>query len=89
MPARNGSGPMGLGPGTGQGMGYCDINRLGLWRIQGRGWFGIARGRRGGFGWGFLRPVYAGESQASDLKSYRRYLEKELNYVNQLLNQDQ
>jgi hypothetical protein len=87
MPARNGSGPMGAGPGTGRGMGYCNIYRPGFPRMQGRP--GMGRGRRGGFGWGFPGPNYAGVSQVDDLKSYQYYLQKELNFVKQLLNQDE
>ncbi len=45
MPARDGSGPLGRGPGTGRGMGGCvpDQSNWG----PGRGFF-----RRGGFGGG-------------------------------------
>ena len=51
MPGGNGRGPMGEGPMTGRGMGYCsggDIPTLGT--MAGRRGFGmpLGRGRRGG-----------------------------------------
>jgi len=43
MPGRNGTGPMGAGPGTGGGWGPCG---------QGRGWSTWGGPRRGGTQWG-------------------------------------
>lgn len=88
MPGRNGTGPMGLGPGTGRGMGYCGIDRPGFRGLRGRGCFGMGRGRMGGFGFGF-RGAYPVGYEADDLKSYQRYLEEELNYVNSQLNKEE
>ncbi len=54
MPQQNGTGPQGLGPRTGRGMGRCGGTTLvrggdGL----GRGWGrGFGAGCRGGRGWG-------------------------------------
>lgn len=89
MPGRNGTGPMGSGPATGRGMGYCAMNRPGFRGVKGGGWFGMGRGRRGGFGFGFPRGVYASGHQIADLKDYQRYLQEELDYVNGQLNQEE
>lgn len=89
MPGRNRTGPMGLGPATGRGMGYCGMNRPGFGEMQGRGRLGMGRGRRGGFGFGSPRGVYAGGYPTDDLKDYQRYLQEELNYVNSQLNQEE
>ena len=56
MPRFDGTGPMGDGPGTGRGLGYCNSNRMlnGPWRPQG-GWFpgyGRGMGLRKGLGRG-------------------------------------
>ncbi len=54
MPGRDGTGPLGLGPRTGRGLGYCG---RGFASRFGFGWFswrrgrGIGRGR--GRGWRF------------------------------------
>jgi len=52
MPWGDGTGPMGLGPMTGRGAGYCAgypvPGYLNPW-VPGRGWWGRGRGR----GWGF------------------------------------
>jgi len=47
MPFGNGTGPSGLGPMTGRGLGYCaGFNRPGYtYPGLGRGWFGRGRGR--------------------------------------------
>lgn len=72
MPGFDGTGPMGQGPRTGRGMGYCPpgppryvnpprfFGGMGLaWRRgRGRG-FGPGRGGLGGPGWGY-RPFYPG-----------------------------
>jgi len=60
MPGRNRTGPMGAGPMTGRGLGYCNVGRsIGLgsrWRAAspglgfGRG-LGRGMGRLGGFGY--------------------------------------
>ena len=58
MPAGDRTGPLGLGPRTGRGLGYCAgygipgyLNPLGK-GFYGRG-FGFGRGFGRGFGWGF------------------------------------
>jgi len=68
MPWGDGTGPMGYGPMTGRGAGYCagfgmpgymnPIGGRGFGRGYGRGWgrgrgFGRGFGRGRGFGWGY------------------------------------
>lgn len=50
MPFGNGTGPMGMGPMTGRGMGYCaGFPTPGYMNPGfGGGWFGFGRGRGGG-----------------------------------------
>ncbi len=98
MPARDRTGPMGLGPGTGRGMGPCvqgpgfgfgfGRGMGGGWgRGFGRGWFG----RRfmgmpagyGAYGWG--RSYMTQEEEKEELQGYKEQLEKELQAVNQEL----
>ena len=50
MPGLDGTGPWGMGPMTGRGLGWC--NPYGAF---GRGWRGRGRGRGLGFGRGFGR----------------------------------
>jgi len=56
MPWGDGTGPMGMGPRTGRGLGYCSgFNSPGF--VKGPGWgfgrgFGWGWGRGRGFGWG-------------------------------------
>ncbi len=54
MPGFDGTGPMGGGPMTGRGMGFCAGRQpAGARRFAGRGrGFGFGRGWGGGFGWG-------------------------------------
>jgi len=68
MPWGNRTGPMGFGPMTGRGMGYCaGFDKPGFVNPGpgfGRG-FGFGRGR--GFGrrfWGFARPAYPADPVA-------------------------
>ncbi|WP_448589193.1 DUF5320 domain-containing protein [Thermodesulfobium sp.] len=62
MPRGDGTGPMGLGPMTGRGLGYCSGNTLAGfatagWRL-GRGFFGCGRRFFGrGLGW-IGSPLY-------------------------------
>lgn len=57
MPAGNGTGPMGMGPMTGRGLGYCSGGEApGFGAVAARRGYGtgLGRGRRGGRGgrWG-------------------------------------
>ena len=61
MPGGDRTGPLGLGPRTGRGAGYCAgyavpgyMNPMpgrGLWGGRGGGWGAYGRGRGGGRGW--------------------------------------
>ncbi len=50
MPGFDGTGPMGYGPGTGRGLGYCGVARPSPYGLR-RGYFG--RGAGWGYGRGF------------------------------------
>ncbi len=67
MPAGDGTGPWGLGPGTGRGLGPCG----GGYR---RGRFGRGFGR-GWFGWG--RPISPADEKAA-LREEEKFLKEEL-----------
>jgi hypothetical protein len=65
MPAGDRTGPVGMGPRTGRGMGYCSGYDVPGWAHPGFG-RGFARGRgyggrmmRGGGGWGWRHQFYA------------------------------
>ena len=67
MPRGDGTGPMGMGPLTGRGMGYCigagyPGNVRGGGRFFGRG-FGMGRGMGRGVFWG-TAPVFGGSFPA-------------------------
>lgn len=53
MPFGDRTGPLGLGPRTGRGMGYCSGFSVpgSLNPVPGRGWFGFGRGWGRGRGW--------------------------------------
>lgn len=58
MPGFNGTGPNGMGPMTGRGMGYCNNNNTGAGRGMGRSvGFGRGMGRGMGFGRGMGRSM--------------------------------
>lgn len=69
MPAGDGTGPMGTGPMTGRGMGYCTGYGAPGWSnpMRGRQFFGrgrrVGRGGSSGFGrgggWGWRNQFYA------------------------------
>jgi len=53
MPGGDRTGPLGLGPGTGWGMGYCyGYPVAGYANPAGGRWFGFGRGWGRGMGWG-------------------------------------
>lgn len=69
MPAFDGTGPMGMGPGTGWGFGPCGL---------GMGWgrrFGRGRGLGRFYGWGAYQSK---ADQQEILQDYVRALEEEL-----------
>jgi len=70
MPAFDGTGPRGMGPMTGRGMGWCGGWRAGL----GRGGFGRGLGRFFG-----ITP------SKGDLTEYRKALKEELADIDETL----
>ena len=101
MPGFDRTGPMGMGPRTGGGRGYCGSGGLG--NSAGSGWFGRGRGMgRGLMGMGlglgsyFLRPRAwrqgffpfnnpTGEEEASQLKDEASSLREILSSIEQRL----
>ena len=78
MPRRDGSGPMGYGPLTGRGMGFC-ARPSGY----GMGWgYGMGRGWRSGYG---AFPPMTGQQS---LDARKKMLEEELKQVETLLAQE-
>lgn len=81
MPGRNGTGPMGQGPMTGKGMGYCVVDgqtamdagqkSFGMGRGTGRG-----RGR--GFGMGFNQNGNVQTGEITELRKEIAQLTKEI-----------
>jgi len=69
MPRFDGTGPMGLGPMTGRGLGPCGLG-LG-WRRR----FGMGRGLGRYFGWVWPRTE---KDQLKALAEYKKALEEEL-----------
>jgi len=100
MPFGDGTGPLGLGPMTGRGLGYCaGFNVPGCFQGFGRG-FGFGRGR--GFGRGFRfrfwqraipffaqRPFVQTQpiSQAELKKAELQMLEEELKAIKERIDQ--
>ena len=79
MPMRNGTGPQGMGPMTGRGMGPCNPNgaNIGYGYGMGRG-MGFSRGmgcRRMGFGYGMgmNMPVATPETRKSLLEQQKAF----------------
>jgi hypothetical protein len=87
MPFGNGTGPRGLGPRTGRGLGYCSgysypgyMNPYGYgWgRGFGRGW-GRGFGRGWGWpGWGYYPPYHPSHSEQPTPKEEKEMLSEEL-----------
>lgn len=72
MPARNGTGPLGYGPGTGAGFGNCTGSAL-----PGAGRFGRA-GQRRAFGRGFRRRAYSTELDATLCPTFNKNEEAQI-----------
>lgn len=99
MPRGDGTGPMGMGPMTGRGMGYCAGYRAPGFASGGFG-RGMGRGGGRGFGFGFRRgggygfaPPFAGTATAiapdeeTVLRTQLGYLEDQLNTIKTRLNE--
>ncbi len=75
MPGRDGTGPMGRGPLTGRGLGFCRVSRP-------AGRLGMGIGFRRGLGNSF----YVGASdRKQDLEEQREVLKDQLDWINQEL----
>lgn len=101
MPRGDRTGPVGMGPMSGRGAGFCAGSAMpGAWNlgnaygvVRGRGCggpgFGRMRGFKGSPGWAnFDHPVYMGspaEDQKDFLHSRAEFLEKELQKVKKRL----
>lgn len=90
MPMRNGTGPQGMGPMTGRGMGPCRSNvenyGYGLGRGMGQG-RGINCRRMGlGYGMGMNMPVATPEMQKEFLTRQKLMLENQLKAIDERLN---
>jgi len=98
MPAGDGTGPLGLGPMTGRGMGYCagygvpgfanPWPRWGFGWGRGRGWrwWYWATGLPGWARFGFYRgvaPWLSAEDELAFLKNQARLLEQQLKTISQ------
>lgn len=80
MPRMNGAGPMGMGPMTGWGRGYC---RAGGYP---RGRMGYGYGYRRGLGYPGLREYYPSkEEEKTFLKNKRSYLKARLEELDEML----
>ena len=94
MPARDGSGPLGRGPRTGRGLGFCNVGnavKYGAGLVAGLGvvGLGLRRGFRrfgaGGFGrYGGLNP-YNAKTQKELLIEQRDLLQERLNLIRKQL----
>lgn len=96
MPRGDGTGPMGYGPMTGRGLGYCSGSEVpgyatGWGPGFGRGFRcgfgrGFGRGLGRGFGWGFRRGFAgrpaAGISPKELLQREKKMLEERLGLIN-------
>jgi hypothetical protein len=88
MPRGNGTGPMGMGPRTGRGMGYCSGYNVPGYVI--RPGFGMRRGCRNMYyatgipGWG--RAAYAVNDEDA-LNAEAQYLKEQLDLINKRLNE--
>ena len=105
MPSGNRTGPQGLGPLTGRGLGNCSGNISPNSTTNGRG-FGYARGGGRGFGrgggrgfgggydrgggWGYrYPPVITPEEQTRNLENEKTFLEMRLKEVQAELEKNQ
>jgi len=89
MPMKNGTGPQGMGPMTGRGMGPCNPNGVNVSYGLGRG-MGAGRGmgcRRMGFGYGIgmNMPVATPEMQIGFLQQQKTLLENQLKTIDERL----
>jgi len=89
MPGRDGTGPMGTGPMTGRGLGFCAGANAVRYRVGlGRG-LSLGLGCRRGFGRWFGRGLVTDEAalkmQKELLQNQKAILEKRLDAINKQL----
>lgn len=98
MPRGDRTGPMGGGPRTGRGLGYCNENTApgaftgGFGYGRGRGGFGRGRGCWNPWGWGAApyQPQYENvpeQSEEDSLRSRAEQLQNELEAIKHRLGQ--
>ncbi|MBL7068314.1 MAG: DUF5320 family protein [Candidatus Omnitrophica bacterium] len=82
MPGGDGTGPMGMGPMTGGGRGYCAVP-LGRSFGRGRGWGRGYGRRRGWFGsWPYMSGATP-QQEADMLREEARFMQDEIQSINQ------
>jgi len=81
MPAGNGRGPMGAGPMTGRGAGYCaGYSEPGFVNpVRGGGYFGYGRG--GGRGWRNQRYAAGTDFRGRGFRNFQMAGDGEFNYL--------
>ncbi|MCF6464373.1 DUF5320 domain-containing protein [Clostridium sp. Cult2] len=79
MPRRNGMGPMGMGPMTGWGRGYCGVRRYGARRMS----YGYGRGFGRYDAWGDY-PISVDEEKAI-LENEKTFLKSRLSEIEEIL----
>ena len=84
MPGFDGTGPWGMGPGTGWGVGPCG-GGFAFRRGFGRGWFG--RGR--GFGWRWMARNYSPQNELEMLKQQRDFLNERIQELESQISQQE
>jgi len=86
MPYLDGTGPWGLGPMTGRGLGRCGrgFGYGGRGRGYGRG-FGYGLGAHGRWKGAYYPPVSSLRDDKAFLEEQREYLKGELNYIEKML----
>jgi hypothetical protein len=90
MPGRDGTGPIGVGPMSGRGLGVCSAGAPGYG--AGRG-LGLGFGRRGGRGYGRGFGGYAASdrddpmTRKEALAEQKKLLKDRLDYVNRQLDE--
>lgn len=85
MPGRNGTGPAGVGPMTGKGMGLChstDVRYNGIRCGMG---FGHHRGHGRGLGLGLGAPAQTVEISKERLLAYREALSNRISSIDKQL----
>ncbi len=86
MPGFDGTGPWGMGPGTGWGLGPCG-GGFAFRRGFGRRFWGPGFGR--GWGWRWWWMNYSPEDELNFLKQQRDFIDQRIKEIEDELAQDQ